>query len=146
MHSKLKNILILSIFFASVLIFVFFLGSIYLKYFKESDSNAKQMPNNGLDFTNFQIRIYNGTNVSGIARQMKNFLGNFDLKVESAQNFNIQVDKSKIIVSNNSKEFGEYIAKLIGLAEDSLELNDSLRNYCHIVLGKDYKLLKPFRN
>jgi len=146
MYSNLKNIFITLQIFFGVLFFVFVLGSIYIKYIKKSNRDVEQIRPSEFDFSSFQIRIYNGTNVNGIAREMKNFLGNFDLEVESAQNFSSQVEKSKIVVSANSKKFGEYLAKLIGLAEDSLELNDSLKNYCHIILGKDYKLLKPFRN
>ncbi len=145
MYSKIKNIFIFSIIILGTLIILLFCGSLYLRFYSKKNNSA-QLTSQPQDYFNFKVRIYNAANAEGIARHTQNFLNNFDIKVESVQNYPTQEELSKIIISKSTFQFGQFVGKILGIDESNLELQDSLGSYCFVILGKDYKLLKPFRN
>lgn len=145
MHSKIKNIFIFSIIILGTLIILLFSGSIFLQFYSKKNVSI-QKDSQTLDYFNFKVKIYNAANAEGIARHTQNFLRNFDIKVEGVQNYPTQEELSKIVVSKTTFQFGQFVGKILGIDENNLEFQDSLGNFCYIILGKDYKLLKPFRN
>lgn len=146
MYSKIKNIFVLSIFFLSLTLLVFFLYSIYIKHFTHEGNylghnNLQQKP----EFFG-TVKIYNATNINGLAKEMKLFLKSFEINVSSTQNYDSLVVNSRLIASSNSKELAIYVAKLIDFEIGRIEISEKEENNVILVIGADYKFLKPFKN
>lgn len=146
MYGKIKNILVFSITFLSLAIFVFFLYSIYVKYFPNEGNNFEENKTKFRPEFSGTIKIFNATNVNGLAKEMKLFLKSFEIEVSSTQNYDSLLTQTKLISKPNSIELARYIAKLIDFELSRIEYSNSLENDIILVIGADYKFLKPFKN
>jgi hypothetical protein len=119
--------------------------SIYIKHFvnsKESSyySSEKKEVLNGI------VKIYNATGVNGLAKEMKLFLKMFDIKVSATQNSNTSAAQTKLYSKPTSKDFAAFVAKLIDYQPELISTSDTIDVDLVIIIGSDYKLLKPFKN
>ncbi|MEJ5285964.1 MAG: LytR C-terminal domain-containing protein [Bacteroidota bacterium] len=92
------------------------------------------------------ISIYNSTNVYGLAKEMKLFLNSFEINKISTQNYDKPLNKSVLISKPGSIQFANYVAKLIDYLPDSIKTDENQKFDLVIILGSDFKLLKPFKN
>lgn len=145
MYSKIKKFFVFSIFFFGLSILLCFVFSIYIKHFvnsKESSyySSEKKEVLNGI------VKIYNATGVNGLAKEMKLFLKMFDIKVSATQNSNTSAAQTKLYSKPTSKDFAAFVAKLIDYQPELISTSDTIDVDLVIIIGSDYKLLKPFKN
>ncbi len=145
MFCKIKKIFVFSIFFLGLSILVAFAISIYFKHFHNSSepkiANSQQIAT----ITN-KIVIYNATNVSGLAKDLKLFLRSFEVKEVQTENYDTLLDRCRFLTKPNYFSTAEYIAKLIEFQPEMITITDTIDNDIVIILGTDYKLLKPFKN
>ena len=95
-----------------------------------------------------QIEILNGCGVAGIARVATEYCRKNDLDVVSMGNYkSYNVKKSKIISWNNDRDTALQIARIIGIEAKNVEMriNKSKQLAASVILGADYKSLKPFK-
>lgn len=145
MFSKIKKIFVFSTFFLGLSILVVFAISIYFKHFH--NLSEPQIPN-GPPITSItnKIVIYNATNVNGLAKDLKLFLRSFEVKEIQTENYDTLLEKCKFFTKPNYFSTAEYIAKLIEFQPEMITIADTLDYDIVIILGTDYKLLKPFKN
>ncbi len=153
MHSNLKNIFVKTIIFFAIIIFVAFVLSFFLKYdlnrkiFKTNEV-VETVASKPIDFSDLQVKIINRAGVPRLAREMKVFLLNFDLKeIEVGTDTNL-IDESFVNAYSKDSQSVKYIADLVCLDKEKIYFlsNDSnFKNLCVINIGKDYRFLKPFR-
>ncbi len=95
-----------------------------------------------------QIEILNGCGAAGIARVATEYCRKNDLDVVSMGNYkHYNVKKSKVISWNNDRKMALKIAEIMGIDARQVEIrnNKSKQLAASVVLGADYKSLKPFK-
>ncbi len=96
-----------------------------------------------------QVEVLNGCGVSGLAEKFTNYLREQDIDVVSRGNYaNFNVKKSQVIDRVANSENANHIASILGINRGQVQLKKdaSLQLDATIILGKDYKSLKPFTN
>ena len=96
-----------------------------------------------------QVEVLNGCGVNGLAEKFTNYLRQKNIDVVSRGNYkNFRVKKSLILDRIEDADKSQEIASALGInsAQISLEKDESLQLDATIVLGADYKRLKPFTN
>lgn len=146
MYSKIRKIFVFSIFFLGLCITAFFLGSIYLKHFSNHNESIRANVNLSEPKADRTVIIFNSTKVYGLAREMKLFLNSFELGRITTQNLDSSFAKSKLFSRQNSLSFAEFVAKLIDYPKNEIQIVSSQNADLVIIIGSDYKLLKPFKN
>lgn len=95
-----------------------------------------------------QVEVLNGCGVAGIAKDVTDFLREAGVDVVYLGNHkNFNVTASQVVDrSGNTDEAGE-IADMLGIDEKEVisEVDKSKQLQASIILGKDYKNLKPFK-
>jgi hypothetical protein len=95
-----------------------------------------------------QINLLNGCGDQGVARRTMNYLRRLGFDVVEIENYSrFSVQRSFVIDRVGDSVSARKTAKALGIA-DSLRvvrLDSSLYVRCSVVLGKDYRLLKPFQ-
>jgi hypothetical protein len=95
-----------------------------------------------------QVEVLNGCGVAGVAKKTTDYLRTDDIDVVSMGNYkNYSVPKSMVIDRIGEKQTAEKIAKIMGISNDQIktEIDESKQLAASIVIGKDYKNLKPFK-
>ncbi len=95
-----------------------------------------------------QVEILNGCGVSGIAKKATRFCRQNDLDVVAMGNFkNFDVQNSYVIDWMGNKEKARWIARLMGIDPKRVitKIDPTKQLDATIVLGKDYRKLKPFK-
>ncbi len=151
MWHKLTNIFfILAIVSISVLLILFAVSF----YFKNiySDSGEEGTNNRKEEILKInpemKILVLNSTKAPGIAKEMKLFLNTFEFKGVNIGNDSSSYRDSRILTKGNRIEQGRLLAKIIHINESLVSKVSSLDSSdidCILILGEDYKLLKPFR-
>lgn len=130
----------------SGLFLVLLLGSLafrisYHKEIKSTQAKARK------DSISIQINILNGTKVSGLANQFRNYFRSKGFDVVEVDNFSEHVNKSYLIDRVGDKNTSKKIAKILGI-NDSLiktEIDSGLYLKCSVILGDDYKSFQIFK-
>ncbi len=95
-----------------------------------------------------QIEILNGTNINGLANKMTEYLRKMDFDVINVGNWKHDTISTSFIFDRlGNRRASLNIAKAIGL-EDSLvysQIDSSLLLNTTIIVGYDYKKLKPYK-
>lgn len=148
MQSKIQNILI---FFANVLIFLIlllFVGSFLLPYLLENGSKEKIPSEERLSLPNLNVKILNTTTNPGLAKEMKNYLKIFEIRNTFVGNDSLQTNSTVIFTKFGSYKQAKMLGLILGLDSTNVSYDQQLDTSqfdCVIFIGKDYKLLKPFR-
>jgi hypothetical protein len=95
-----------------------------------------------------QVEVLNGCGAFGVAKKTTDYLRNEDIDVVSMGNYkNFTVTNSMVIDRIGDRQSAEKIAKILGISTDQIksEVDESKQLAASIVIGKDYKKLKPFK-
>lgn len=96
-----------------------------------------------------QIEVLNGCGKEGLAKNITSYLRQKDIDVVSQGNYvNFNVRKSMIIDRVDDPEKMKMLAKILGISPDQIQvkIEPNLQLDATVVLGKDYKSLRPFNN
>jgi len=94
-----------------------------------------------------QVEVLNGCGVRGLADKLTNYLRKNDIDVVSTGNYsNFDILTTKILDRSDHHQRSREIAKLLKLPVERILLrkDESLQLDATIVIGADYKSLKPF--
>jgi hypothetical protein len=94
-----------------------------------------------------QVEVLNGCGVTGIAKNTTDFLRKSDIDVVYMGNYSdYNMINSKVIDRNGDREKALRVASLLGIDEQFVqtEINKNKQLDVSVILGKDYKKLKPF--
>jgi len=94
-----------------------------------------------------QVEVLNGCGVRGIADKLTNYLRKNDIDVVSTGNYaNFDILTTKILDRSDHHQRSTKVAKLLKLPSERILLrkDESLQLDATIVIGADYKSLKPF--
>lgn len=144
--SKILSITLITILSLVILIFVV---SIIFKFASnpkpemESEKNLGRMTNNEM----IQISVLNGCGIKGLAGEVRDYLRDKGFDVVDVANFNKQVNSSFVIDRIGDTTSAMKLAQAMGLSKAKIihDVDSSIFLRSSIVLGSDYKKLKPFR-
>lgn len=148
MHYKIRNILIISTGMVIAFVLLTFVGSIFFIFFLNTEKNPKILSNNSIFLSNLNIKILNTTKVPGLAREIKNYLKIFELQKITIGNDSITIDTTIVKTSRNWYPQAKLICQIIGIDSTRILLAkqyDTSAFIISVLIGNDYKLLKPFR-
>ncbi len=148
MKNKLTNIFFIFAIVSIGIILLVFSISFYFKNIYNSEPTSKRKEESFKIDSEMKIRVLNSTKVAGIAKEMKLFLNTFEFKNIDVGNDSSNYENSRILIKSNRIPQGNFIAKIIHINEHLVEQSialDSSDIDCVVILGKDYKLLKPFQ-
>jgi len=100
-------------------------------------------------FRSLQIEVLNGCGKEGLAKNITAYLRQKDIDVVSQGNYaNFKVRKSMIIDRVDNPDKMKMLAKILGISPDQIQvkIEPNLQLDATVVLGKDYKSLRPFNN
>lgn len=145
---RLKIVMNITILFMAVIVIVLLGSFIYRVFFTEQiDSSVFERENEQQSKEKIQISILNACGVDGLAAKAKQFMFRRNFDVVNIGNFDSTVVRSFIIDRVGNRDAAERSAESFGI-NDSLiviEIDSSRYLMNTIVIGKDYKYLKPFK-
>ncbi len=135
--------------FVGLLVLLIFVGSMIVRiyYYKPTEIVSEKSKKDSVA-ASVQINILNGTKITGIASQARIFIREKGIDVVEIGNFQTPVAVSYIIDRVGDFKASQKVARAIGI-KDSLiteEIDSALFLKCSLILGEDYKKLKPFKN
>ncbi len=95
-----------------------------------------------------QLNLLNGCGDQGVARQTMNYLRKTGFDVVEIENYSrFSVQRSFVIDRVGDSLSAQKTAKALGIADSLLirRVDSTLYVRCSVVLGKDYRTLKPFQ-
>ncbi|NIS37659.1 LytR C-terminal domain-containing protein, partial [Candidatus Saccharibacteria bacterium] len=113
---------------------------------KEEKTDAKQQQVQTVA-RRIQVEVLNGCGVDGLAEKITDFLRRNNIDVVSRGNYvHFEVPETKIIDRMGNRDRSQIVADILGVPEDQVETqqNKNLQLDATIILGADYKILKPF--
>ncbi|MFN3782206.1 MAG: LytR C-terminal domain-containing protein, partial [Candidatus Kapaibacteriota bacterium] len=146
--TKIKNFFIIPFFSFGLLLLAFFVLSIYYKHFftKEEGNIEKVVNHRSVEPKAISVIIYNATGVNGLAKELKLYLKTFQVDKIAVENYKEFRQESMISSKPEKIEYAKYIATLLDYNLDFIQISDTIDRDILIIIGKDYRLLKPFRN
>lgn len=96
-----------------------------------------------------QVEILNGCGVNGLAEKLTDYLRKRNIDVVSRGNYaNFRVKATRIVDRKGNSERATTLAEVLGIADNRIQTKKdrSLQLDATIILGADYKRLKPFKN
>lgn len=148
MKNKLTNIFFIFVIVSIGIVLLLFSVSFYFKNIYNSGVTSKSKEESFKIDSEMKILVLNSTKVAGIAKEMKLFLNTFEFKDVNVGNDSSNYENSHILIKSNRVTQGNFIAKIIHINEHLVEQSSALDSSnvdCVVILGKDYKLLKPFQ-
>ncbi|MFH1051714.1 MAG: LytR C-terminal domain-containing protein [bacterium] len=144
--SRILSITLITILSVVILVFVV---SIVFKFTSkpkadsESEENLGKMTNNEM----IQVSVLNGCGVKGLAGKVRDYLREKGFDVVDVGNVKKQTDFSFVIDRIGDTTSSLKLAKALGLPESKIvyEMDSSMFLRSSIVIGSDYKKLKPFK-
>lgn len=93
-----------------------------------------------------QLNVLNGCGISGLATKSKDFLRARGFDVVEVGNSEQQYNKTTIIDRLGDKQSVQKLAYAIGVNDSAIvtQIDSSLFLRATLILGNDYKVLKPF--
>jgi arginine exporter protein ArgO len=94
-----------------------------------------------------QLDVRNGTGVKGVAATFRDYLRKSGFDVVEMGNYKTDdVNKTMIIARNDDRSNSEKIASILGVNKKYIiqQINPSLYLDATVIIGKDFKELKPF--
>lgn len=112
------------------------------------ETTIKTNKNPHSNYKKIQIEVRNGTNINGLASKMTGYLRKMNFDVITVGNWKHDTISTSLIYDRlGNRTASLYVAKAIGL-EDSLvysQIDSSLLLNTTIIIGYDYKKLKPYK-
>ncbi len=142
MKGKGSNVIIflgLGVVFVAILVFLFL--KILNGKHKFSDEEIS------VENPSYQIDVLNGCGIEDVAFQITQYLRSKGFDVIDYGNYDLIVNESFIIDHVGWPDTAKVIAKALGIDESKIVRSKS--NYYNeftVVIGKDYIMLKPFKN
>jgi hypothetical protein len=120
--------------------------SLYSRLFYFNSINPEVNKSNNTITKVIQLDILNGCGEDGIAKKARIYLKNRGFDVVQVGNFDKIVDVSYVIDRKGDIESAKMLAKAIGIKDSLLQIviDSSMSLDCSIVIGKDFKKLKPY--
>ncbi|HMS64262.1 MAG TPA: LytR C-terminal domain-containing protein [Ignavibacteria bacterium] len=138
-------------------IIVFLIGVAYFGFSLinnslKSDKSIKEITDTTKSLTNqpnlsIQIDVQNGSGENGAASKITEYLRKNNLDVVDIGNYKSQdIERTLIIDRSGDNVKARKVAMILGVSEKSIiqQLNNSLYLDVTVVIGKDFKELKPF--
>ncbi|CUS92687.1 LytR cell envelope-related transcriptional attenuator [Candidatus Kryptobacter tengchongensis] len=95
----------------------------------------------------YQIDVLNGCGVEDVAFQITQYLRTKGFDVIDYGNYGAIVNESFIVDHVGKPDTAKLIAKVLGISENKiLRAKSNYYNEFTVVIGKDYIMLKPFKN
>jgi len=95
----------------------------------------------------YQIDVLNGCGVEDVAFQITQYLRTKGFDVIDYGNYGAIVNESFIVDHVGKPDTAKLIAKVLGISENKiLRAKSNYYNEFTVVVGKDYIMLKPFKN
>ncbi len=148
MNTKIKNFFIIPFFAFGLFMIAFFVLSIYYRHFftRELNKMEKIVEHRSIDPEGVSVMIYNATDVNGLAKELKLYLKTFQVDNISVENYKEFKQESTISSKPEKIEYAKYIATLLDYNLDFIHVSDSIDKDIIVIIGRDYKLFKPFKN
>lgn len=129
------------------LIAVVLVGLGILKILSSNNKFSNESDENRNTNTNYQINVLNGCGAEDVAFQVAQYLRVKGFDVIDYGDYETTVDESFIIDHIGKPDVARSIAKELGIDESRI-VNSKSRYYNEftVVIGKDYIMLKPFKN
>ncbi|HRJ98325.1 MAG TPA: LytR C-terminal domain-containing protein [Ignavibacteria bacterium] len=134
------------------LVFVIYLGFSFLNNSLKSDKKTDVISDTAKTLTNqpnlsIQLEVQNGTGEKGIAAVFTEYLRKNGVDVVESGNFNTEDEERTLLIDrigDNAK--AKRVASILGLNNRNIiqQINNSLYLDITVVIGKDFKELKPF--
>ncbi len=134
------------------LVFVIYLGFSFLNNSLKSDKKTDVISDTAKTLTNqpnlsIQLEVQNGTGEKGIAAVFTEYLRKNGVDVVESGNFNTEDEERTLIIDrigDNAK--AKRVASILGLNNRNIiqQINNSLYLDITVVIGKDFKELKPY--
>ena len=138
----------------AIIIFLILVGYFGFSLINNSLKNdsVKEITDTSKTLTNqpnlsIQMDVQNGTNENGIASQITEYLRKSGMDVVEMGNYKSKdIEKTLIIDRSGDKNKSKRVAMILGVGERNIiqQMNNSLYLDLTVVIGKDYKELKPF--
>ncbi len=134
------------------LILVAYLGFSLINNTLKSNKSIPELTDTTKSVTNqpnlsIQIDIQNGTNESGAASKFTSYLRNAGMDVVEIGNFKSKdIERTLIIDRTGDKNKAKRVASALGLSDKNIiqQINNSLYIDVSVVIGRDFKELKPY--
>ncbi|MEO6696140.1 MAG: LytR C-terminal domain-containing protein [Ignavibacteria bacterium] len=138
----------------AIIVFLILVGYFGFSLINNSIKNdsVKEITDTSKTLTNqpnlsIQMDVQNGTNENGIASQITEYLRKSGMDVVEMGNYKSKdIEKTLIIDRSGDKNKSKRVAMILGVGERNIiqQMNNSLYLDLTVVIGKDYKELKPF--
>lgn len=144
------NVLIILIALGSFYLLATFIGHIASSPSGNKDVLTDTVSNNRREITSsvIQIKVENGTNISGIAEKVTDYLIEQGFDVVEIGNFTTpDVNRSMVIDRAGNTKNSVQLARVLGIPEKFI-IQQISKDYlldATVVLGYDYQDLKPFQ-
>ncbi len=112
------------------------------------DNSNSTTSNNESLARRIQVEVLNGCGENGLAEKITNYLRGHNVDVVSRGNYeHFNVPKTTVLDRVGKTERSDRLASLLGLSKNyvQVERDPNLQLDATIVIGKDYKQLKPFK-
>lgn len=134
------------------LIAVAYFGFSLINNSLKSDKNIKEITDTTKALTNqpnlsIQLEVQNGSGENGVATKITEYLRKNNIDVVEIGNYKSQdVERTLIIDRCGEIVKSKKVARILGVSEKNIiqQLNNSLLLDVTVVIGKDFKELKPF--
>lgn len=118
----------------------------------KSDKDIKEITDTSKSITNqpnlsIQLDVQNGTNENGAAAKFTEYLRKYGIDVVEIGNYKSNdIDKTLVIDRSGDKNKAKKVANTLGVTERNIiqQLNNSLYLDVTVVIGNDFKELKPY--
>jgi hypothetical protein len=133
-------------------VLVAYLGFSLINNSLKSGKEAKEITDTTKSITNqpnlsIQLDVQNGTNENGVATGITDYLRKNGIDVVEIGNYKSKdIERTLIIDRVGDKNKAKKVAAVLGVNDKNIiqQLNNSLYLDVTVVIGKDYKELKPY--
>ena len=134
------------------LILVGYFGFSLINNSLKNETEVKEITDTSKTLTNqpnlsIQLDVQNGTNENGIASRITEYLRKNGMDVVEMGNYRAKdIERTLILDRSGEKSKAKKVAMILGVNERNIlqQMNNSLYLDVTVVIGKDYKELKPF--
>lgn len=140
MGKNTSNTLLNISLFVIVLLLFIITYSVYLKITSPKENESSVVTGRII-----QVRVLNGTQIDGLAREVSNYLRTKNLDVLYQGNYSDRNLKNTFIIDHTGdKTIVKRIIRIIGISPDQVvqEIQENSLTDITIVLGEDYRKLK----
>lgn len=147
MHYKIRNIFIITTSVVISFVLLAFIASIFFFFFLNSEKNLKISFENSTSLSDLNIKIFNTTKVPGLAREIKNYLKIYEIQKVTIGNDSVTIDTSIVKTSRNWYRQAKLLCRIICIDSSRIVFAEQYDTsfVIGVLVGNDYKLLKPFR-